>query len=79
MKTSEIAEMELRIENLHTAILALRAAKASPTEIDQVLSELARVKAGRLRRMLHQRNLSSERELHEAAAMSGPQDNGGLP
>ena len=75
MRTSEIAEIELKIENLHTAIETLRLAKASRTEIDHVLSELARVKAERLRRMLRQRNRSSEGELHEAAATGGPQDN----
>jgi len=75
MGTSQIAEIELKIENLHTAIEALRTAKASRTEIDQVLSELARVRAERLRRMLYQRNLGSERDLHEAAAISAPQEN----
>jgi hypothetical protein len=74
MGTSQISEIELKIENLHTAIESLRTVRASRTEIDQVLSELARVKAARLGRMLRQRNLGSEREFHAAAATSQPQN-----
>jgi hypothetical protein len=66
----QIAELELRIENLRLAIEALRIGKATRTEMDRALSDLARAKADRLRLMLRQVNFRSERGLHQATATS---------
>ena len=57
----KIAELDLKIENLRIAIEALRAGNARRAELDRALSELAKVKAERLRLMLRQVNLSAER------------------
>ena len=55
----QIAELDLKIENLRLAIDALRAGNMDRSEIDRALSELAREKADRLRLMLRQVNVSS--------------------
>ena len=69
-----ISEFDRKIENLRVAIGALRRGKASADEIDRALSDLARVKAERLRLMLHQVNLGAERRPQTAAATGGPRD-----
>jgi hypothetical protein len=70
----QLVELELKIENLRTAIEALRSANASRTEIDRALSELARVKAERLRLMLRQVNFNTERGARQAISTNGPID-----
>jgi hypothetical protein len=67
----QIAELDLKIANLLTAIEALRMDNASRTETDRMLSELARMKAERLRLMLRQVNISTERGVHDATATGG--------
>jgi hypothetical protein len=68
-----IADLDLKIENLRQAIEVLRIHKGSQSQMDRALAELARVKAERLRLMLHQVNLGAGRGLHEAAK-SRPND-----
>jgi hypothetical protein len=62
----QISELDLKIEKLRTAIDALRAGGMSRTQLDRALSDLARVKAERLRLMLRQVNYRAERDPHEA-------------
>jgi hypothetical protein len=70
----QIVELELKIENLRTAIEGLRVGNATRAEMDRVLSELARVKAERLRLMLRQVNFSTEQRLYQTTATRGPKD-----
>jgi hypothetical protein len=70
----QIAELDLKIEILRMAIETLRVGNASRTEMDRALSELARVKAERLRLMLRRMNFSTERRRQQAIATSGPKD-----
>jgi hypothetical protein len=69
-----IADLDLQIENLLTAILALRTDNAKRGEMDRRLSELARLKAERLRLMLRQVNSSAEQRLHQTTAPSAPNE-----
>jgi hypothetical protein len=73
----QIADLDLKIENLRTAIDAFRNSKMSRTEVDRALSELAKVKAERLRLMLRQVNLSTEGVRHQPPDVVGPQDSDG--
>lgn len=64
----QIVDLDLRIENIRTAIEGLRSGNASRTEIDRALTKLARVKSERLRLMLRQVNLKTE--LHQSTGTS---------
>ena len=68
---TRIAELDLKIENLLAAIEALRRGNTDRSEMDRMLSDLARVKAERLRLMLRQININTERGLHDAIVMGG--------
>ena len=67
-----IADLDLKIENLRQAIEALRIGNALRSEMDRALSELAKVKAERLRLMLRQVNLSTERGFPPETDVTGP-------
>ena len=69
-----IADLDLKIENLRTAIEAFRTRNASRAEMDRLLSELARVKADRLRLMLRQVNIGAEQRHGQTIAPSGPEE-----
>ena len=73
----QIAELDLRIENLRLAIAALRNSNMNRIEVDRALSELAKAKSERLRLMLRQVNYTTERVRRQPVAPSGPQDREG--
>jgi hypothetical protein len=73
----QIAELDLRIENLRLAIAALRNSNMNRTEVDRALSELAKVKSERLRLMLRQVNYTTERVRRQTPAASGPESREG--
>ena len=68
----QIAELEFKIENLRSAIESLRTSCATRADIDRALSELARVKAERLRLMLRHVNVRTEQLRDQAPTASGP-------
>lgn len=70
----QVGDLDLKIENLRLAIEAMRNGGMGRSEIDRALSELARVKAERLRLMLRQVNVSTERVSHQGAAAIAPND-----